>query len=296
MPYLIGVTLLWAFSFSLIGVYLAGQVDAYFAVMLRVLLAALIFLPFLRWRTLSKPLIYPLMGIGAIQLGIMYICFYHSFLYLSVAEVLLFTIFTPLYITLIYDGLKGRFTPWYLVTAAIAVLGALVIRYQNISEGFLIGFLLVQAANLCFAIGQVAYKYLLEKQNNPIQQASIFGFFYLGALCIAVPAFLIWGNLDKLPSTSTHWGILLWLGVVASGIGYFLWNKGACLVDAGALAIMNNALVPAGLLVNVLIWNKEADLTRLSLGGALILGSLIINEYWVKPRVELHRGHLEARH
>ncbi|MEZ9331107.1 EamA family transporter, partial [Vibrio breoganii] len=30
MSYLAGVTLLWAFSFSLIGVYLAGQVDAWF--------------------------------------------------------------------------------------------------------------------------------------------------------------------------------------------------------------------------------------------------------------------------
>lgn len=33
MRYLIFVTLLWAFSFNLIGVYLAGQVDSYFAVL-----------------------------------------------------------------------------------------------------------------------------------------------------------------------------------------------------------------------------------------------------------------------
>ncbi len=46
MGYLIGVTALWAFSFSLIGVYLAGQVDSYFAVLLRVALGMLVFLPF----------------------------------------------------------------------------------------------------------------------------------------------------------------------------------------------------------------------------------------------------------
>ena len=39
MRYLIFVTLLWAFSFNLIGAYLAGQVDSYFAVLTRVLLA-----------------------------------------------------------------------------------------------------------------------------------------------------------------------------------------------------------------------------------------------------------------
>lgn len=50
MRYLIFVTLLWAFSFNLIGVYLAGQVDSYFAVLTRVILAGLVFLPFTRWR------------------------------------------------------------------------------------------------------------------------------------------------------------------------------------------------------------------------------------------------------
>jgi len=37
---------------------------------------------------------------------------------------------------------------------------------------------------------------------------------------------------------------------------------------------MNNALVPAGLLVNLLIWNQDADLLRLALGGLVILASL----------------------
>jgi len=37
---------------------------------------------------------------------------------------------------------------------------------------------------------------------------------------------------------------------------------------------MNNALVPAGLLVNLLIWNHDADLLRLTLGGAVIAASL----------------------
>lgn len=33
MRYLLFVTVLWAFSFNLIGEYLAGQVDSYFAVL-----------------------------------------------------------------------------------------------------------------------------------------------------------------------------------------------------------------------------------------------------------------------
>ncbi|NWO11041.1 DMT family transporter [Chromohalobacter salexigens] len=280
MGYLVGVTTLWAFSFSLIGAYLSGQVDSYFAVLTRIVLAALVFLIWLRPRRLPLGHVLGLMAIGAIQLGAMYIGFYQSFLLLSVPEVLLFTIFTPLYITLIDDILKGRFTPFYLLTAALAVLGAAVIRYANISDAYWAGFLVVQSSNLCFAVGQVAYRHLAPRLPRDIAHRHVFGWFYLGALCVALPAFWLFGDITALPTTSLQWGVLVWLGVVASGLGYFLWNKGACRVDAGTLAIMNNALVPAGLLVNLLIWNRDADVPRLVLGGGILLASLLINTWW----------------
>lgn len=286
MFYLSAVTLLWAFSFSLIGVYLAGQVDSWFAVWMRVALASLVFIPFLRCKGVPRALIAKLMAMGGIQLGLMYCFYYQSFLLLSVPEVLLFTVFTPIYVTLIYDLLKGRFSPWYLVTALIAVSGAVFIKFAEINANFLSGFLVVQGANLCFAIGQVGYKYVLEREQSDLPQHTVFGYFYLGALVVASVAFWLFGNPDKLPTTPLQWGILLYLGLIASGLGYFAWNKGACTVNAGALAIMNNALVPAGLVVNILIWNRDEDLLRLSLGGLIILFSLWFNETWVKRRVE----------
>ncbi|KAB0302117.1 DMT family transporter [Vibrio fortis] len=286
MRYLVGVTLLWAFSFSLIGVYLAGQVDSWFSVWMRVALAGLVFLPFLKFRGISKKLIAKLMTIGGIQLGLMYCFYYQSFLLLSVPEVLLFTVFTPIYVTLIYDFLKGQFSPWYLVTAAIAVAGAAFIKFAGVNDNFLMGFLVVQGANLCFAIGQVGYKTIMEQESIELPQHTIFGYFYLGALCVASVAFLLLGNPEKLPTTSTQWSILIYLGLIASGLGYFFWNKGASMVNAGALAVMNNALVPAGLVVNILIWNRDVDLTKLLIGGAIILLSLWVNETWVKKRVE----------
>ncbi|MDX5376600.1 MAG: carboxylate/amino acid/amine transporter [Halomonas sp.] len=284
MSYLIGVTVLWAFSFSLIGVYLAGQVDSYFAVLMRVGLAALVFLPFLRPQLLKGRQRLALMGLGAVQLGVMYIFFYQSFLLLSVPEVLLFTIFTPLYVTLLDDALFGRFTPFYLLTAALAVMGAAVIRYDGIDSGFWLGFLVVQGANLCFALGQVGYRRFSVTLPAELPRHSVFAWFYLGALAVVLPAFALLGNSAMLPTTGVHWGVLMWLGLVASGLGYFFWNLGATRVDAGALAIMNNALIPAGLLVNLVIWNRDADLVRLAMGGAIIVGSLVLNEWWLRRR------------
>lgn len=284
MAYLSFVTLLWSFSFSLIGVYLAGDVDAWFSVLIRVGLAAFVFVPFLRLKGVSPRLILKIMAIGGVQLGLMYCFYYQSFLYLSVPEVLLFTVLTPVYVTLTYDLINRRFSPWYLLTAALAVFGAVAIKYATVNPHYLLGFLIVQGANLCFAIGQVSYKVVMEREMKDIPQHTIFGLFYLGALFVALPAFLLLGDHQKLPNTAVQWGVLIHLGVVASGLGYFLWNKGATLVNAGALAVMNNGLVPMGILVNVLIWNRDADLLMLSLGGGIILLSLWINETWVKQK------------
>lgn len=273
MLYLVGVTILWAFSFSLIGVYLSGQVDPYFAVLSRIVLACLVFMPFLVRQPYSGfSLKLKLLLFGAIQLGLMYLFYYQSFLLLTVPEVLVFTIFTPVYITLLYDLSKRRFNRWFFIAAVLAVAGAAIMRYDSLTEDYWLGFLVVQAANLCFASGQVGYKLLLEKQPVDIPQHSVFGWFYIGALLVAFPAWLLFGSA-VYPEDITQWAVLLWLGLVASGGGFFWWNKGATQVSSGMLAIMNNALIPAGLLVNVAIWNQSADLSRLFAGSLLLLVS-----------------------
>ncbi|MGQ7956990.1 carboxylate/amino acid/amine transporter [Pseudomonas sp. SP16.1] len=274
MRYLLIVTLLWAFSFSLIGEYLAGRVDSYFAVLSRILIAGLLFVPLTRWRGQAPAFVRGMLLIGALQFGVTYVCLYLSFNLLTVPEVLLFTILTPLHVTLIEDALNRRFNPWALLAALVAVLGAGIIRYDGVSQGFLLGFLLLQLANFTFAAGQVLYKHLLLRHPSSEPQYRRFGFFYVGALLVALPAFLLLGNAERLPGTALQWGVLGWLGVMASGLGLYWWNKGASLVDGGTLAVMNNALVPAGLLVNLLIWNHDADLARLALGGAVIVASL----------------------
>lgn len=280
MKKLVFVTILWAFSFSLIGEFLAGRLDSYFAVFARVALACAVFLPFTKFRRVPLRLALGVMAIGAVQIGVMYLFYYNSFLYLSVAEVALFTIFTPFYVTIVYDAFALRFRALYLLSVGIAVFGALVIKYGSINEGVLKGFLLVQGANLCFGAGQSAYKILLEKYN--VSQKSVFGYFHFGAFFVTLAAFLAFGNFERMSPNATQVLVLLWLGIVASGLGYYLWNKGACEVDSGVLAIMNNALIPAAIIVNLVIWHKDADLLRLLIGGAIMYVSLMVHKKIVK--------------
>ncbi len=280
MTLLIVTTILWAFSFSLIGEYLAGQVDSVFSVLVRLVLAAAVFLPFLRWRGYRASTILMYMAVGALQLGIMYLISFQAYLYLSVQEFLLFTVMTPLYVTLVYDLLTGRGVRWgYALSAMLAVGGAAIIRYDKVSDHFWFGLMLVQLANLIFAIGMVGYKRLQE--IRPVPQHTAFSWFYLGAAMIAVVAWFMWGNPQKLPTTSLQWGILIWLGVVASGLGYFMWNYGATQVDAGTLGIMNNMHVPAGLLVNLAIWQQQPHWPSFIIGAAVIFASLLVHRHWI---------------
>jgi len=282
---LIITTILWAFSFSLIGEYLAGHVDSYFSVLMRVGLAALVFLPFLRLRGQTFKTILLYMLVGAMQLGIMYLFSFRAYVYLSVSEFLLFTVLTPLYITLIYDLLSKRRLRWgYMLSALLAVAGAAIIRYDKVSDHFWTGLMFVQLANISFAIGMVGYKRLME--TRPMPQHNAFAWFYMGAFIVAVVAWFMLGNPQKLPTTTVQWSVLIWLGVVASGLGYFMWNYGATQVDAGTLGIMNNVHVPAGLLVNLAIWQEQPHWPSFIIGGTVILASLWVHRHWVAPRSE----------
>ena len=279
MNKLIIVTLIWAFSFSLIGEFLKG-VDSVFLAFLRVVFAFICFLPFIKFRNVNKNLALKISLIGAIQIGIMYIFYYKSFEYLKVYEVALFTIFTPFYVTLVYDILKLNFRPLYLFSVAIAVFGAFIIKYNGINSDFLIGFLYIQIANLCFGLGQSAYKFLLEKADFK-EQKELFGYFFIGASFVTFIALLIFGNPQNFSITLFQFGVILWLSIVASAIGYFLWNKGACEVDSGVLAIMNNALIPVAIIINLIFWQKDTDLLRLIIGSFIIYLSLILHKKFI---------------
>lgn len=241
-------TLIWAFSFNLIGNCLTGVVDVYFSASTRNLLAFLIFLPFMRLKKINQKLALKLMTAGAAQLGFMFIFLYISFSHLQVAEVLMYTIFTPIYVSLLNDLFDRKFRSKFFLTSFISVIGAGVIKYTMMQENFLSGFLIVQLSNFCFAFGQVYYKRIAQDENNKNQ---------------------------------TQWFALLWLGIAASGIGYYLWNRGVTLVDNGTMAIMNNALIPAGLVINFFFNKGEINYSRLIAGAALIIISLALNNYFV---------------
>ncbi len=275
MKYLIIVSLIWAFSFGLIKTCLIGSlsgVDPTFVAWARMVIALPIFLPFLRWRKLPGPIAIRLVLIGAVQYGVMYITYLQAYLYLEAYQVALFTIFTPLYVTLINDLHTRRFRPGSLGAAGLAVIGAAVITYQSTSmKGILTGFCLMQLSNLCFAYGQIEYKRLRTSFSH-LKDHQVYGLLYLGAVAVTTVATTLiggWGSLTALDLRQI--GTLLYLGLLASGLCFFWWNKGAVLTNAGTLAVFNNLKIPLAVAVSLLVFGESANLIRLISGGAIIL-------------------------
>ena len=286
MLYLLIVSLIWAFSFGLIKNTLAG-VDANLIAVVRLWIAALVFLPFLRLRGVPRRMSLRLAAAGAFQFGLMYLAYNYSFQYLKAYEVALFTIFTPIYVTLIDDALRRRLNSLHLATAVLAVIGTAIVKQGSLTDsGVIGGFLLVQISNLCFAFGQVYYVHVF-KDTPQIGNRQIFALLYLGGALVASLSAAVFTPWAQVSITLTQGLTLLYLGSVASGVSFFLWNIGARRVDAGTLAIFNDLKIPLAVVVSLVFFGEQASLPNLLIGGLIVAAALVVNQFalrWFVPR------------
>jgi drug/metabolite transporter (DMT)-like permease len=276
MPLLLVASCIWAFSFGLVKKYLGG-LDASFVAFARLSLSFLLFLPLLRPRRISAKMTRRLFGIGMVQFGLMYVFYIQSFRYLAAHQVALFTIFTPLFVAAADDILAKRFQPLHFWTALLAVVGTAVIVYSRLgAANLLLGFAAVQASNICFALGQVLYRRLMPAGLGRWDR-QVFAWLYLGGTTAAVGSLLLFSGLPDLELNGGQVLVLLYLGLLASGVGFFLWNTGAVRVSAGLLAVFNNVKIPLAVVVSLLFFHERTDLLRLAIGGAAVLLALYLN-------------------
>jgi drug/metabolite transporter (DMT)-like permease len=282
MLYLILASLLWSFSFGLIKQTLGG-VDPALTAFLRLGMAGLVFLPFLRPRRIAGPVSLRLAAIGGVQYGLMYVFYIASYRHLDAHEVAVLTVLTPILVVLCDDLLGRRFSRLNNLAALLAVVGAAVLVVRpGVSLPRLGGATLVQLANACFAVGQVAYRRVMrptaaaerrsataERRSGGLDLAG-FGWLYLGATLVAGAAWQVGGGGGIGALTGRQWGALLYLGVLPSGLGFFLWNSGARRVPTGMLAVMNNLKVPLAVLVALTVFREHADIPRLALTCAAL--------------------------
>jgi len=281
MPYLILVSFIWAVSFGLIKDKLAG-LDSTALGAVRIALATLVFLPFFRPAKIARSRLFALAAIGAVQFGFMYVLYMAAFRHLAAYEVALFTIFTPLWLALLEAVAGRRITSNLLLAVLLAVAGTAIACWQtpatSRAHDMLAGFMLVQASNLCFALGQFSYRRIRATFPAEISNASLFAALYIGALVVTLLASAFTTDWSQFRPTHPQWMVLAYLGVIASGLSFFWWNIGATRVGVATLAVFNNVKIPLGVACSVIIFGESANNPRLLAGGALLVLAIIIAE------------------
>ena len=280
MPFLLIVSFIWAFSFGLIKGRLTG-LDSAFISAARLGLALAVFLPFLRIRGVAFRTALVLTGIGAVQFGLMYLAYNESFRHLQAHEVALFTLTTPILVTLLADALDHRFRFRAFAAALLAVVGTgLIVLPNKELRPTLLGLALVQLSNLAFALGQVWYKRFRVQQPS-LRDRDIFALLYAGGFALTLPLALVQIDFGTFVLTPAQMLTLLYLGGIGSGLGFFLWNLGATRVNAGTLAVMNNAKIPLAVACSLLFFGESANLPRLLLS----LGLLVVAVWMAEKRL-----------
>ena len=268
MHYLIIVSILWSFSFGIIKYGLSG-VDSSYISFIRSLIALLFFSSISIYNFKKFSFDIRLILIGAIQFGLMYVLYIQSYEYLPAYLIATFTITTPIFVGLSSQFLiNGSFSSKGFFAVILVLIGSLMMRYNIVNPiDYWIGFLLIQCANICFAIGQVMFK-KWHSNNSSTDIIYNFSQMFFGAVLITSVFFISNSDNTQLLTTSNLLA-LLFLGLVSTGFGFLAWNIGATKVSNERLAVMNNAVIPIAILNSYLIFGESISFSLLLPGLVL---------------------------
>ncbi|CCK76094.1 Conserved hypothetical protein [Oleispira antarctica RB-8] len=274
---LVAVSIIWAFSFGLIKGKLTG-LDSGLVASIRLILCFLCFMPFI-FKVSQQKMRLRLMLLGIVQFGIMYLAYIQSYQYLPAYLVAVFTIFTPFYViglNIIFDknSRNAKALTVALGAVMLSIAGAAVIVFKAPGQDeFLMGFLILQVANIAFAIGQWNYQRWADQSSN----AGNMAWMYLGAALFASLFSFPQLSWSEIVISDEQILVLLYLGVIASGLCFYLWNSGSKQVSPATLAVMNNGYIPVAVIASIVLFSEDVDVVRLAIGGGLIFLSVVIS-------------------
>ena len=258
MAYLIAISILWSFSFGIIKYGLAG-IDSSFISFARNVIALTFFSSITIYNIKKFSFDLKLVGIGALQFGLMYIFYIESYQYLPAYLIATFTITTPIYVVLASKYLNGNSLNRNGIYAILLVIiGSYLMRFNSVNlENYMLGFVLIQCANIFFASGQILFKKWNDKNKDKDIVHNFSQLFFGATLITSIFYFL--GSSESAILTQSNLFSLLFLGIISSGIGFLMWNIGATKVNAEKLAIMNNAVIPIAIFNSYLIFGEEIN-------------------------------------
>lgn len=279
---LLGVALIWGINIPLMKTGL-DELNVFVFNAIRLAVSSLV-LTLFAWRELRQGLL-PKTGItwkqvviyAVLSSGVYQLMFLLGIAYTTSANTALIMATVPMWTALLARAFLGeilhRVSWWGLV---IALVGTVLVAAQkggvSADGNHLLGNAIVLAAALVWSGGTVYSRPLLTK-ISPMQLSAL-------ASVVVLPMHIAaaWGRFESsvpVLHSPNLWLILLYSGILSSGLALPMWNYGVRHAGAAHAAIIQN-LIP--LVAIVTAWfsrGETATIAQLS-GGALILGGLVI--------------------
>lgn len=275
---LLAVVVVWAGSFSVIKVLLDDGVEAFDIAIARYAIAAPGF-AFVLWRAGGLPGLTRRDASRIVVAGLLIVVGYHLFLnvgtrYTTSGIAALVVALAP-GMTLVLAALLGleRMTMRRVGGLAVAFAGvALVVALgtgESLSVESVKGPLIVAGAPLAFALYNVLLKPLFARYDLLALTAATSLVGILGLL-----PFVRGSTVDLAVDVSAKdTALLLYLGVLATLLGYIAWNIGLRALGPTRAVAYTYAISPLAVVIGAVVLDEPVT-AWLALGGALVVGGI----------------------
>jgi drug/metabolite transporter (DMT)-like permease len=281
---LAGVALIWGVNIPIMKIGL-DQCDPFVFNAIRLLISAIVLAAFaLRERRRG---ILPRRGIRRRQIlifGILVAGLYQVLFLLGIDRTTAGNV--GLIMARIVIGEKLRSIAWGGLFLALVGTVVVALQKNDLSSGreHSIGNLIILGAAFAWAAGTV-YSRPLLRYISPMQLSASAAFITLPVhLLMAVGAYE--NNVSELQSVNL-WLIILYAGVLSSGLALPMWNFGVRHAGAAHAAVIQN-LIPVIAIIAAWFSRGEAATATQLFGGALILGGLVIMRMARQRKIFVH--------
>lgn len=194
----------------------------------------------------------------------------------AIIGVMLARLEIPLGVIFAHWLLKEKVTKRAYWAGLLSLLGVCLISYQpgvsiTLENSFYLGVLLGISAAILWALAGIYGKVLLDRHKvDPL--AISFVRVGVGAIFALILAFLVidepWSILQNLQLAD--WLLILYLGVLLSGIGYWLYYKSLKLIDAHVASVLLSVSIAVLLMLGLIIGEKPSALQWLGIASVAL--------------------------
>ncbi|MCP9298922.1 DMT family transporter [Bacillus halotolerans] len=214
--------------------------------------------------------------LSGIALGGNWIFLYQSYEYTTLTNATLGYYFAPVFVMLLSPiFLKEKLSFKKLICIFVAVLGMMFIVGNGVSASGredLIGIILGLIAAAFYAALMLLNKFIKEMNRLEVTIIQL-----LVTALILLPYVLITEGLNMLSVSSSSIPFIIFLGIVNTGIGFWLFFSGMEKLKGQSIAVLSYVDPFVAILISGLILQEQFTLLQI-IGGVLLLGSTFASE------------------